>query len=112
MNLEERLDKIERLTLLAAKRFLTVPEMAMLLGYSEDRIYHLASSGEVPSYKWGKRLYFDKQEIEDLLLGNRQKSAADIEAEAQNYLVRQALSSPRKPAKTKRKTSSKSRPNV
>ena len=60
-----RLDRIERLTLLAAKNVLTVDDLALLLGKSPKTIRNQAD--EFPHYKNGKNVYFRKDEIEDFL---------------------------------------------
>ncbi len=76
------------LTLIGAKSVLTLGETARYLGLSEDRVYHLVSDREIPCYKKNRRaVYFKKSELDDWMLQNRQKSNAEIEAEATRYCL-------------------------
>jgi len=60
--LEKRLDRIERLTLLGAKNVLSVKEAALLLGRSEKTIRNRLD--EIPHYYGGTGLAFRRDEIE------------------------------------------------
>lgn len=62
--LSEKLDKLERITLVAAKSILTIDDVAMLTGYSVKHIYRLTSGREIPHFKRGGKLYFKKSEVE------------------------------------------------
>ena len=90
-DITERLDKIERLTLLAAKkRALTLSDIVLLTGLSSSHIYKLCANKSIPYYKaeiGGKISYFDRDEIEDWLLHRRIKTNTEVEAEAANYTV-------------------------
>ncbi len=66
VELENRLDRLEALTLLAAKNVLTVADLALLLGKSEKTIRNRIDS--YPHYKNGKSVYFKRDEVEDSLL--------------------------------------------
>lgn len=48
--------------------------------------YSKISKGEVPYHKRGKKVYFLKAEIDNWLKSGKQKSNAEIEAEAEAYL--------------------------
>jgi len=63
--IRDRLDRIERLTLLAAKNVLTVDDLALLIGRSPRTIRNQIN--EFPHYKNGKSVYFRKDEIESYL---------------------------------------------
>ena len=69
--IQAQLDRIERYATLKAKEVLNVEETALMLGISKSRIYHLASSREIPHYKQGKSIYFKKSEIEEWMLQDR-----------------------------------------
>ena len=87
--IKKQLDRIEQLTLLAAKTVLKTEEVAILTGLSESFIYKLTSQKKIPHYKKeGKILYFDKQEIEDWMKETRIATVQETEADAQRYLVR------------------------
>jgi len=49
--------------------------------------YSIVSRGEVPYHKNGKNLIFLKSEIDKWLKTGRRKSNAEIEAEAESYLL-------------------------
>lgn len=53
---------------------------------SRSTIYKKVSKGLIPHSKSGKRLIFDLQIIDDWLVSNTMKTAAEIEAEAEQYL--------------------------
>jgi len=63
--IRDRLDRIERLTLLAAKNVLTVDDLALLIGRSPKTIRNQID--DYPHYKNGKSVYFRKDEIESYL---------------------------------------------
>lgn len=61
--LEERLKRIEKLTLLAAKNVYNVEELAFLLGKATKTIYN--NLDYIPHYRNGKSVWFKKSEIEE-----------------------------------------------
>ena len=64
-DIRRQLDRIERLTLLAAKNVLTVDDLALLIGRSPKTIRNQID--DYPHYKNGKSVYFRKDEIESYL---------------------------------------------
>lgn len=68
-------------------RLLTVQEAADLLKLTVPTIYSKVSRGELPVMKRSKRLYFSRQELMDYLKTGRKKSNAEIEAQAESYLL-------------------------
>lgn len=60
--LAKRLDKIERMTLLAAKRVLTVRDVAYLMDKAPKTIYNMLD--ELPHYRNAHGIYFKRDEIE------------------------------------------------
>jgi len=90
-NILERLNAIERkLDELAAlnKETLNLKEAARYLNMSCSHLYKLTSAKEIPHYKpRGKQVYFDKRELDKWLLQNRQKTKAEIEQAAIDYVV-------------------------
>jgi excisionase family DNA binding protein len=86
--LDHKLDRIERYSLLAAKNVLTFDDVAFLTGMSKSYLYKLTCSQQIPHYKPnGKQIYFDRQEIEDWLKQNRIATAKEIDQNATNYVV-------------------------
>ncbi|WP_034258891.1 helix-turn-helix domain-containing protein [Aequorivita capsosiphonis] len=88
-------EKVRELTLLITEkhqptenpeRLLTVQETAEFFSLSIPTIYSKVSRGELPYMKRGKRLYFSRKELLEYLKDGRQKTNAEIEAEAHTYL--------------------------
>lgn len=70
------------------KRTLTVEELSRYADISVSYIYHLTSTGKLKYSKpFGKKIYFDKNEIDAFLLQNTVDSDKDREAQAVNYLL-------------------------
>ena len=60
--LKHRLDRIESLSLLAAKNVLNVNDVALLLGRSPKTIRN--NINEIPHYRNGSGIWFKREEIE------------------------------------------------
>ncbi len=85
----ERLDRIERLSLIAAKPVLLVEEAAIFTGFSVQHLYRLTSAKQIPHYKKDRKLYFKKSELEEWMLEHRVQTNEEIER--QKLLIRQAF---------------------
>ena len=83
------LQEIKQLTLLGAKKALTMSDCALLTGLSKSHLYKLVCRKAIPYYKsdGGKLTYFDKSEVEAWQLQNRVKTSSELETEAANYIV-------------------------
>lgn len=89
--INQRLDKIERNSLLSAKNVLTLEDVSYLTGYSKSKLYKLTCDRKIPHYKPNSRvLYFDRKEIEDWMRQNRIASSDEIETQAAEYNHRRA----------------------
>ena len=64
-----------------------IQDAAHFLGLTIPTMYSKVSKGEVPVSKRGKRLYFFRSELLEYLKEGRQKSNAEIEVEAETYLL-------------------------
>lgn len=88
----EKLESIERMLIeqnLLKKEVLNFTETAVYLEVSHSHLYKLTSSGTIPAYKPnGKKLYFNRKELDTWLLSNKQMSTAEVEEQADNYLMR------------------------
>ncbi|MDD2910165.1 MAG: helix-turn-helix domain-containing protein [Petrimonas sp.] len=88
----QKLDSIEKMLTeqnMLKKEVLTFYEAAIYLEVSHSHLYKMTSTGIVPSYKPnGKKLYFDRKELDSWLLSNRQSSQEEIEQQAANYLIK------------------------
>jgi excisionase family DNA binding protein len=69
------------------EKLLTVKQAAEFLTLSVPTMYSKVSRGELPVMKRGKRLYFSQKELLAYLKAGRKKSNAEIEAEANKYLL-------------------------
>lgn len=88
MSIEQRLERIETLISLTAKKVLSVKEVATLIGRSESRIRHLVSQREIPHYKNDKgQVSFLRSEIEEWQLGQRIPTTAETDSLASTYIA-------------------------
>lgn len=91
MNKNEILNKIydlEKLIIATTdKKAMTLEEVAIYTGLSKSYLYKLTSTGSIPHYKpRSKMLYFDRNEIDEWLLQNRQKLQSEIDQEAETFV--------------------------
>jgi excisionase family DNA binding protein len=88
----EKLESIERMLIeqsLLKKEVLNFSEAAVYLEVSHSHLYKLTSSGNIPAYKPnGKKLYFNRKELDTWLLSNKQMSSNEIEDQANDYLMK------------------------
>jgi excisionase family DNA binding protein len=74
---------------LLIKEVLTFNEAATYLQISHSHLYKMTSTGAIPFYKPnGKKLYFNRKELDFWLLRNRQSSNDEIDQQASEYLIR------------------------
>jgi excisionase family DNA binding protein len=79
-----RLERLEQLTLLAAKTVLNTDDVCDLTGLSKPRIYALCNKREIPHYKQGS-LYFKRDEVEKWMTARRVPTAKEINSKAAMY---------------------------
>ena len=71
------------------QEILNFNDACQFLDYSKSYLYKLTHSRQIPHYKPnGKKLYFKRSDLEAWLLRNRVKTAAEIEQEAIEYVVK------------------------
>lgn len=88
MSIEDRLSNIETL-LLSQKTVLSFDEVAIYTGLSKSHLYKMTCTGGIPCYKPnGKKIYFDRNEIDSWLLRNRKATTDEIESQASTYIVK------------------------
>jgi len=86
LQINERLDKIERLVTIGSKDMLTVDDLHLMTGLSTSSIYKLTSKKAIPYYKpLGGTIFFDKAEIENWIRSNKVETDAVIKAKANTY---------------------------
>ncbi len=86
--------QIDELTrkMLANKRVMNMEEACLYSGISKSTLYKLTCKGEIPHYKpSGKLIFFERDEFDAWLLGNRVKTRDEISREAMNYLMKKNL---------------------
>lgn len=88
----KRLEIIERHVLdqnLILKQVLNFADTARYLELSHSHLYKLTSAGKIPFYKPnGKKLYFNRVELDEWLLRNRNNTQDEIEQQAADYLIK------------------------
>lgn len=91
MDIEQRLERIERLLVIGTKEVLNTGEVALMLNVTPSRIRHLASDREIPHYKQGNKTYFKKSEIEAWQLSHRIATNQEIMSEASTLLTNRRI---------------------
>jgi len=92
MQQDEILTKLTNLENLIKKgqteKPLTFNEAVQYLDISKSYLYKLTCKNKIPHYKpQGKKIYFDKSELDAWLLMNPVKTETEVEQEADNYIV-------------------------
>lgn len=89
-SLQDQLDRIERLLneqTLLKKQVLNFNEAADYIDVSRSNLYKMTSDGKVPFYKPnGKKLYFNRLELDKWLLRNKQESEQELDELADEYI--------------------------
>ncbi|MFZ4548303.1 MAG: helix-turn-helix domain-containing protein [Bacteroidales bacterium] len=87
----ERLSQIEQKIdeqALLQKSVLNFNEACRYLEISPSHLYKLTSTRQIPHFcPQGKKLYFNRQELEDWLQRNRQSTNEEIDKEATDYVI-------------------------
>lgn len=79
--------EVEKLKRSADKTTLTFGEACTYLGYSKSHLYKLTSAGIIPFSKpTGKKIYFDKNKLDEWLLSNSSSSSHEKEVKASTYI--------------------------
>jgi excisionase family DNA binding protein len=83
-DINKRLDRIEKKTGLE-KNVLTLEEAAAFTGYSTRYLRLLVQRRELPSYRRGNRLFFDRLEVEKWMTANRIQTNEEINDQASGF---------------------------
>lgn len=70
------------------KTIFSLTQLCEYTGLSKQTVYKLTAKGLVPHSKCGKRLYFEKSEIDNWLLQNRVGGISEIGRKADEYLIK------------------------
>jgi len=52
-------------------RLLTVEQTAVYLGRTTDAVQHLAASGKLPTVRADRRIFFDRQDLDEWIKDNK-----------------------------------------
>lgn len=86
-SIEMRVAELEK-QVFHTKNVLSFEEASRFLNLSKSYLYKLTSDNLIPHYKpQGKMLYFERAELEAWLRRNPVKTQAQIEVEAQQYVL-------------------------
>jgi len=80
-DISTRLERLERMAALS-KNVLTIDEVAMLTGYTVKYLRQLIARHELTYYRRGNRLYFNRNEVENWMMGQRIPSNEEIRIKA------------------------------
>ena len=81
--IEANLELIKTL-LMGNKKALTLEETCDYIGYKKSYMYKLTSGQQIPHMKRGKKVFFDKDEIDAWIRHNK---VIDIQTEAKNLMA-------------------------
>ncbi|MCF8272660.1 MAG: helix-turn-helix domain-containing protein [Flavobacteriaceae bacterium] len=91
-NITEQLNRIEKMLQeqqTMQKQVLNFNETCNYLELSQSHLYKLTSTGVIPHYKPnGKKIYFQREELDRWLLRNRMNSQDEIEQQAADFLIK------------------------
>ena len=74
---------------LLRKKMISFSEACIYLELSSSHLYRLTSLRKIPHYcPQGKRIYFNRIEIDRWLQQNRQKTIEEIEANTTEYVIK------------------------
>ncbi len=83
--LEERLNEMDeqwRRRELQRQEVLNTREAAAFLSLSRSHLYKLCNEREIPHYKRGNKIYFQRKELEEWMTGTRIKTSQELQLEA------------------------------
>ena len=90
-NLQTQLNKIEALLTqqsILKKEVLSLEEASLYLGMSKSYLYKLTSQRKIPHFcPEGKKLFFNRAELNQWLQRNRQPTQDEIEQKVADYLI-------------------------
>ena len=83
----EYLANMERCALIECKNVLTFEEAVMYTGYSKGQLYRMTSERTIPHSKRGKRVFFDKAELDRWLLKDKVLTTDEIKSKAATHIA-------------------------
>ncbi|WP_274476144.1 helix-turn-helix domain-containing protein [Mangrovimonas aestuarii] len=102
--INERLDRIEKLlkdlnnkidgnseNYTTLSNIMNIEQLASYLTLSKSTIYGMVNKRKIPHFKRGKRLYFDKGDINEWLRDGKVLTMTEIEQKANEYILKNPL---------------------
>ena len=86
-DIAKRLDRLEGMVALSAKVVFDITDVAEITGYSVKYLRQLVARRDIPHYRRGNRLYFNRDEIEDWMMGERIPTNEEMSIKAMGYLT-------------------------
>ena len=83
----DAIEDLKRTSLVAQKRVLTLDDVVLLYGFSKSTIYKMTSKKEIPHYRKGKVLFFERKEVEEWALQCRVNTVDEAISFAQAYIM-------------------------
>ena len=84
-DIAKRLDRLEGMVALSAKVVLDIKDVAEITGYSVKYLRQLIARRDIPHYRRGNRLYFNRDEIEDWMMGERIPTKEEMNVRVMGY---------------------------
>lgn len=79
---------------IATTPIMNIKQLSAYLDLSVSALYKMTSTKEIPHAKRGKRLYFDKKDIDAWVLENKITTTSDIEKMATDYILKNPVKFP------------------
>jgi excisionase family DNA binding protein len=73
---------------------MTIKQLSAYLDLSVSALYKKTSTKEIPHAKRGKKLYFDKKDIDAWVLENKVTTSSDIEKMTTEYILKNPVKFP------------------
>lgn len=84
----EIIEELLKTQTLLSKKVLNLQEACTYIGVSSSHMYKLTSSNQIPFYKPnGKRLFFNREELDSWMLQHRNQTQEEIEQLATSYVL-------------------------
>lgn len=84
-SLSDKLDSIQRITLIGSKTVLDLEETCLFTGLSKGHLYRLTSGRQIPFFRKNRKLYFKKTDLEKWMTETPCASLKDINSQAATY---------------------------
>ena len=81
------LKDVKRAVLLAQKDTLSISDCSLYTGYAVRTLYSMVCRKEIPCYKRGRSVFFDKGDIDKWMRGMRVASNEEIEERTEAYVA-------------------------